>query len=40
MKKPLSISRRHMLKGLGGLGVSLPLLEAMVPGKAFAQTAM
>jgi hypothetical protein len=40
LKKPLSLSRRHLLKGLGGLGISLPLLEAMVPSKAYAQTAL
>lgn len=40
MKKPLSLSRRHLLQGLGSAGVALPLLEAMVPGKAFAQTAL
>ena len=40
MKKPLSLSRRHLLKGLGGVGVALPWLEAMVPAKAHAQTAL
>jgi hypothetical protein len=40
VKKPLALSRRHLLKGMGGLGVSLPLLEAMLPGRAFAQAAL
>lgn len=33
------LSRRHLLRGLGGAAVSLPLLEIMLDGKAFAQTA-
>ena len=33
------LSRRHLLKGLGGVAVSLPLLEIMLDGKAFAQNA-
>ena len=33
------LSRRHLLRGLGGAAVGLPLLEIMLDGKAFAQTA-
>lgn len=33
------LSRRHLLRGLGGVAVSLPLLEIMLDGKAFAQAA-
>src|SRR3954466_11213712 len=33
------LSRRHLLRGLGGVALSLPLLEIMLDGKAFAQAA-
>ena len=33
------LSRRHLLRGLGGVAVGLPLLEIMLDGKAFAQMA-
>lgn len=33
------LSRRHLLRGLGGVGIGLPLLEIMLDGKAFAQAA-
>lgn len=33
------LSRRHLLRGLGGVAVGLPLLEIMLDGKAFAQAA-
>ncbi len=33
------LSRRHLLRGLGGAAVGLPLLEIMLDGKAFAQAA-
>ena len=38
MKKPIRLSRRAALKGLGGITLGLPLLECMLDGKAFAQT--
>lgn len=33
------LSRRHLLRGLGGIGIGLPLMEIMLDGKAFAQAA-
>jgi Protein of unknown function (DUF1552) len=33
-----TLSRRLMLRGVGGIALGLPLLEAMVDGKALAQT--
>jgi hypothetical protein len=32
-----SLSRRAVLRGVGGVALGLPLLEAMTPGRAFAQ---
>ncbi|MBL8911706.1 MAG: DUF1552 domain-containing protein [Archangium sp.] len=32
------LSRRHLLRGLGGIGIGLPLMEIMLDGKAFAQS--
>ena len=34
-----SVSRRHFLRGLGGVAVGLPFLEALAPRSAQAQTA-
>src|SRR5579872_4537856 len=36
--KPFRLSRRTLLKGIGGITVALPALEAMVPARARAQT--
>ncbi|MFO0594052.1 MAG: DUF1552 domain-containing protein [Myxococcaceae bacterium] len=33
------LSRRHLLRGLGGVAIGLPLLEIMLDQKAFAQSA-
>jgi len=38
--KPFRIERRHFLRGLGGLGIALPLLDVMEgPKSARAQAA-
>jgi hypothetical protein len=37
--KRLPLSRRAVLRGAGGVGLALPLLERMLDGRAFAQTA-
>ncbi len=37
--KPLRLNRRAVLRGAGGIALSLPLLEAMLPGRALAQAA-
>ncbi len=36
--KPFRISRRQVLRGIGGVGVGLPVLEAMTPRQAHAAT--
>jgi hypothetical protein len=36
--KPFRLERRHFLRGLGGLGLALPLLDVMEPRQARAQT--